>query len=48
MSAQGRADHVAVGQIQVNGLVSAPGPSGERIPVELLIDSGAQYSGPSK
>ncbi len=44
MSAQGHDDQVAAGQIQVNANVSAPGPSGERIALELLIDSGAQYS----
>jgi predicted aspartyl protease len=35
---------MVVGQIYVKAFVSAPGPAGERVPLELLIDSGAQYS----
>ncbi len=44
MSSQGSDDGVLVGQIYVKGAVSAPGPSGAPVPLELLIDSGAQYS----
>jgi predicted aspartyl protease len=33
-----------VDQVYVDATVAAPGPAGERIPVNLLVDSGAQYT----
>jgi len=41
---QGRDEVWTVAQLYVDATVSAPGPTGEGIPVKLLVDSGAQYT----
>lgn len=44
MRTQGGDEMWSLGQLHVEATVSAPGPTGEGIPVKLLVDSGAQYT----